>query len=126
MNLLKKFLASEDGPTAVEYAVCWRSLLWSALARSPPWARRSTRRSTRPIPRCRNRSRAFARGILFFTERLAELAARSRRLGCFKRGVCIMLTNWLSLEITQLVELLTASIVAVVSTFSWLFLSART
>lgn len=37
-----------------------------------------------------------------------------------------MLTNWLSLEITQLVELLTASMVAAVSTCSWLFLSART
>jgi hypothetical protein len=36
-----------------------------------------------------------------------------------------MLTNWLNLEVTQLAELLTTTLVAMVSTCSWLFLSAR-
>ncbi len=36
-----------------------------------------------------------------------------------------MFSYWLNLEVTQLVELLTTSLVAMASTCSWLFLSAR-
>lgn len=51
--------------------------------------------------------------------------ARSRRLGRLKQGVCVMFFSWMNLEMVQLVELLTASLVAMASTCSWLFLSAR-
>ena len=37
-----------------------------------------------------------------------------------------MFFSWMNLEAAQLVELLTTSVVAVASTCSWLFLSART
>lgn len=36
-----------------------------------------------------------------------------------------MFFDWMNLEMAQLVELLTASLVAMASTCSWLFLSAR-
>ena len=62
--------------------------------------------------------------ILLFANCLAG-DARSRRLGCWKQGVCVMFFSWMNLEMLQLVELLTASLVAMASTCSWLFLSAR-
>lgn len=36
-----------------------------------------------------------------------------------------MFVSWMNLEMAQLAELLTGSLVAVASTLSWLFLSAR-
>ena len=68
------------------------------------------------------------RGLPPSKKNLADCLAgeiRSRRLGGLKQGVCVMFFSWMNLEMAQLVQLLTASLVAFASTGSWLFLSAR-